>query len=314
MPTTKSLSSFFYVLLLLLYCLVACEEPVELSTEAIAPKMVVNGTFTPSQPFQISLTKNKDLLTNQPTEFITNARVSILNEQGVLLKDLVYTDNALLSYYSSPSFKPTNGATYQIEIQAPSFPTISAQDYIPMPVALNALEIDTLLVNTSEANPVYAVALTTTFSDPIGADNYYHLQLFYKSIEGKTNSSGFVQNTEEGLMPLTTLEIQKDNPSLLMDFNKNGVLFDDASFNGAKTQLKFYASLDKKEAGAYPKIIGELRTVSKNYYQYYTSITHQLANQDRPFVEPINVFTNIENGLGIFAGFSSHRDSIMVVQ
>lgn len=314
MPTTKSLSLFSYVLLLFLYCLVACEEPVELSEEAIAPKMVVNGTFTPSQPFQVSLTRNKDLLTNQPTEFITDASVSILNEQGVLLKELAYTDNALLSYYSSPNFKPTNGTAYQIEIQAPNFPTIFSQDYIPMPVALDALEIDTLLVNTSEENPAYAVALTTTFSDPIGTDNYYHLQLFYKSIDGKTNSSGFVQNTEEGLMPLTTLELQKDNPNVLIDFNKNGVLFKDTSFNGEKTQLKFYASLDKKEAGAYPKIIGELRTVSKSYYTYYTSITYQLANQDRPFVEPITVFTNIDNGLGIFAGFSSHRDSVAVVQ
>jgi len=309
--TTKSLS--LYSFLLFLYCLVACEEPVELSLEEITPQVVVSGMFSSHQDFQISLAKNKDLFSNQPTTFITNAKVNILNEQGGLLKELSYTDNTVLSYYSSANFKPKAGETYQIEIEVPDFPTIHARDYIPLPVPLLALEIDTLLINTSEANHVYAISLNTMLSDPVGVNNYYHLQLFYKTIDGK-QSSGFVDHTEEGLMPLTTLELQKDNPSLLIDFNENGVLFDDASFNGEKTQLKFYATLDKTEAGAYPKIIGELRTVSESYYKYYTSLTQQLANQDRPFVEPITVFTNIDNGIGIFAGFSRHRDSVAVVQ
>ena len=32
-----------------------------------------------------------------------------------------------------------------------------------------------------------------------------------------------------------------------------------------------------------------------------------------PFVEPVQVYENITNGYGIFAGYSSYKDSIVVL-
>ena len=46
----------------------------------------------------------------------------------------------------------------------------------------------------------------------------------------------------------------------------------------------------------------------------YTSLIRQLESQDRPFAEPVLVFNNIENGLGIFAGFNRSRDSILIAR
>lgn len=58
------------------------------------------------------------------------------------------------------------------------------------------------------------------------------------------------------------------------------------------------------------------RSVSEDYYRYYTSLLKQ-KNAVRPeilfgAVEPSTVFTNIKNGYGVFAGYSEDNLNIQV--
>lgn len=44
----------------------------------------------------------------------------------------------------------------------------------------------------------------------------------------------------------------------------------------------------------------DLRTISYSMYMYQTTYEKQVTNRLNPFTEPVSVFSNIENGLGIF--------------
>jgi len=308
----KSLHLTTYFLLFLLCCF-SCEEPVELDMEVFESQVVVSSNFSPNHPFQISLSKNKDILTNSPAEFIGNAEVQILDGQGVLLNTLKFNKDIVAPYYGLANFRPEPNAAYQLSINVPGFPTILARDKAPKPVALKSLQVDSIAVSSADEN-TYAFNIQTSFTDPNKEANYYHLKLYYKPVSGRTNPNGFTETTKEHYLPLTTLVSNEENPSVVFDIDNSGVLFTDESFNGQWITLQFDALLDKMKAGEFPKIVGELRTVSPNYYQYHTSLSRQLANQDRPFAEPITVFSNIENGLGIFAGFSLHRDSVTIIR
>ncbi|MEN8122129.1 MAG: DUF4249 family protein [Bacteroidota bacterium] len=46
----------------------------------------------------------------------------------------------------------------------------------------------------------------------------------------------------------------------------------------------------------------ELSTISYAGYQYYDTYIKQVLSKKNPFSEPVNTYSNIENGLGIFAG------------
>ncbi|WP_421873166.1 DUF4249 family protein [Marinoscillum sp.] len=52
-----------------------------------------------------------------------------------------------------------------------------------------------------------------------------------------------------------------------------------------------------------------MRHCSEAYYAYFKSLENQVNSRENPFSEPILVYNNIENGLGIFASHSSNVDS-----
>lgn len=51
----------------------------------------------------------------------------------------------------------------------------------------------------------------------------------------------------------------------------------------------------------------EVNTLSESAYKYYTTYLQNIANRSNPFAEQVNVFSNVSNGLGIFAGMVKHR-------
>lgn len=298
--------------LLFLAGVFACEEPVDLDIdEVFVPQVVVNGSFTTHHPFQIVLTKSGNILSNGATQFIEDAKISIAQEGKGVLGVMSYQEDAVLPFYKLEGEQPTIETNYQLTIEVPNFATLTATDQIPKPVPLKAITVDSILIR--EGNSISSITLSTNFKDPIGKVNFYHLRLFHEAISGRTQSSGFVENKDEHLIPLPIEAVLENAPNATFDSDQLGILFSDELINGQSVQLKLLAKVNE-ETGMFPKVVGELRTVSENYYQYYTSLARQQESKDRPFTEPVSVFSNIENGLGIFAGFSTYRDSVTVTQ
>jgi len=231
-----------------------------------------------------------------------------LDADHKLLAILNYQEDALLPFYSSEDVLPTIETNYHLSIDYPNYSSLTAIDQVPKPVSLSGIHIDTM--SLSEGN----ILLTANFKEPVGQVNYYHLLLFHEVVSGRTQSNGFVENKDVNLEPLPIISIPVNLPNATFDNNQVGILFSDENIDGQALQLKLKAVINELEMGMFPKIVGELRTVSENYYQYHTSLARQLESKDRPFSEPVSVYTNIENGVGIFAGYSTYRDSVTVVQ
>ena len=200
-------------------------------------------------------------------------------------------------------------------MEIPNKSTILAEDIVPLPVALTAIKMDTIEIFGEAEAHIYKVAIEVHFTDPIGAQDYYHLSLFNhtEDLENDTPVNGFNGGTEVSkLTPLMPLESDKNNPAVTFHFDDGGVLFTDEDFDGQKATLTFYSLLSFDNESQQGKVVGELRTVSKDYYLYHTSLSRQIANKDRPFVEPISVYSNIENGLGIFSGYTTYKDTVSI--
>ncbi|MEO0338437.1 MAG: DUF4249 family protein, partial [Bacteroidota bacterium] len=104
-----------------------------------------------------------------------------------------------------------------------------------------------------------------------------------------------------------------NNDNFQVAHYEGGVLLEDTPFNG---EIKTYTvpidveiSPDSELPG---KIIAELRTVSEEYFLFYSTVSRQVNAQELNFTEPVIIFNNIENGRGIFAGFSSSNRSIPI--
>ena len=317
---TKS-HSINRVLLLLtfgVFFATSCEEPVDLDIAIQEPQIVVTSNFAPGEPFKVTVTKSRNVLASEADEYVNNAVVRIFSSQGKEL-DKLPLNNFHTPFYESKRLTPESGKAYRLQIDIPEKPAIIAEDIVPLPVALTAIEMDTIEIFGEAIEQIYKVAIDVHFTDPIGAQDYYHLSLF-NHIEDSEDSTvpmdGYTgSSTGQGakeLMPLMPLESDKNNPSVIFHFEDGGVLFTDEDFDGQKTMLTFYSLLSFDNEAHLGTVVGELRTVSKDYYLYHTSLSRQIANKDRPFVEPISVYSNIENGLGIFSGYALYRDSVSI--
>ncbi|MFK7983399.1 MAG: DUF4249 domain-containing protein [Saprospiraceae bacterium] len=295
----------------------SCEEPVDLDIAIQEPQIVVTSNFAPGEPFKVTVTKSKNLLTNEADEFVNNAVVRIFSSQGKEL-DKLPLNNFHTPFYESKRIVPESGKAYRLQVEVPGKETILAEDIVPLPVALTAIEMDTIEIFGETAEQIYKVSIAVHFTDPIGAQDYYHLSLFNHSEDSEEGTPMDGYNGTTGrtgasvLTPLMPLESDKNNPAVTFHFEDGGVLFTDEDFDGQKAALTFYSLLSFDNEAHQGKVVGELRTVSKDYYLYHTSLSRQIANKDRPFVEPISVYSNIENGLGIFSGYALYRDSVSI--
>jgi hypothetical protein len=89
-----------------------------------------------------------------------------------------------------------------------------------------------------------------------------------------------------------------------------GFIFDDSKFHNADCNLEIFAGIMNNESDEYELIV-ELNSVSENYYNYKKQLGIYLKKEDGDIFEgipdPVNLFSNIENGYGIFAGYISDR-------
>ena len=55
-----------------------------------------------------------------------------------------------------------------------------------------------------------------------------------------------------------------------------------------------------------------LRTTTEEYYKYNYTRDLQASTEDNPFAQPVQVFDNIEGGLGIFAGYNQVEKEVTI--
>lgn len=298
------------ILLCSLFLAVSCEEPVDLDAEN-ENQIVVQSHFTPGQYFKVFLSKSRLVNSPDAEEFIDNATVQILNEDGKAIENLmIYKGDR--PFYKSGRIMPLAGVNYKLEVAIPGEEIIISDNTAPMPVRLEQFSVDTLETNNN-GQMVYSIEINVGFDDPMEEENFYHLSLYTQvSDEGRSKPSGF-DEIDEDYIPLAPIESDVNNPSVTFHY-QDGLLFSDESFQGETANLTFLSLLDLSNPEHNGQITGKLRTVSKDYYLYHTSLSRQIETKDRPFAEPVSVYSNIENAIGIFAGYSEYSDSTTISQ
>ena len=87
-------------------------------------------------------------------------------------------------------------------------------------------------------------------------------------------------------------------------------LFNDLLFNGQNKSLELeipYDNFSGIEVGyewSYKTLSVRvyLHNISKSYYYYRTSLELYQSASGNPFAQPVQVYSNIESGFGVFAG------------
>jgi hypothetical protein len=238
----------------------------------------------------VSLSLNRHILSDSPFQTIDNADV-VVQHQGVVVNKLSRNEG----FYFSSGWKPKIGETYEIVATTESFGSVSSSSFIPAPEKITKVEmIEGPVLSHGEPDNT----LRVTFTDTSTEANYYQITV-------ATEDEYYNRELDEIVISRHFIPLDSDDPviqnAILNQYE--GVLLKDILFNGKETTVSLKTS-DPFLFQMPADFIITLRTVSEDYYRYKSTYSLQLDTSGDPFAQPVNVYNNIENGFGIFAGFS----------
>lgn len=306
---------FIFHIALLSFLLISCEKPVEFSIPNPDPKLVILSNFTHNQPLEVTVTRSEPLLASDTSYVaISNAEVKVY-EGEELLETLEFIPRPSPEglFFRAKHFRPEIGTVYTLKVKAPGLPMVTAQNSIPEPVSITQYEINNVEASTTFQGGAinYEYTLDLAFKDPIALGNYYHLLLkqnkFAAAIGDGTPSATY---SEE---PILVEVLNASNE--LVSYHRGGYLISDMNRNGKTFRYRLRLATSTKDINEeLGQLHVELRTASSDYHLFHTSISNQRQSSGEPVDQPVIIYNNIQEGYGIFAGYSNVQDSILIVQ
>ena len=297
----------YIFLMFLTFLIESCETIIDVDLPDHQPTLVINTLFADDTTFTILVHQNKDILdSDYDFSTVSNATVELF-EDGDPIGSAYEAEPGryLLNHY------PRAESQYSIQVSKQGFLAVESSDILPY--INNSIAVDEIKVVKDEYGGEQ-YQLTYSFQDQPG-DDFYEVVLFtyypmYEYYEDEDTSYYFqVGNYKEYIY-------YNDVGATLNEFEDgydNVGMYSDELFDGKKHSktIEFYTYFYYEEVEETDqKIYLELRHVSEAYYRYQVSKTLQANAQDNPFAEAAPVFNNIQNGFGIFAGYSTEVTAI----
>ena len=287
--------------LLSVILLSSCEEDFILDRSDYKPKIVVNSIFKPGEDWVVNLSSSRDFLVkDSEIRTIENATVTVIEKSNGRELRLNHVGNGK---YVSEIYPPLADRTYELIVEADGFETVKATSKAPNKANVINVISDVVDQKTTKVN----------FEVKGNTDNYL-IWNFINSNPKNPIDSTFTGNPKS----LVTGIIKYNNIS-----NYLGGLTESA--NNAITQEGSFSSEvrteDNTEEGSTPnnpnpngqsKRYLRILTASVDLYNYYQTVEKFIAadNHNSSFSHSPQIYSNIKNGLGIFAGYTEEFKEI----
>lgn len=298
--------------------MLSCREHiVDFEITQSQPRLVIGGLINSDSAMVIKISRTVGTLETDAKYGVKEAEV-LLYENEKLVTELFYDANDPESdiddiYVSEDGFVPSGASNYAIRVSADGYPSVRASTSFPKKIPIEEVLIDTALVQVGDF--LNGVNARISFQDPAGGENFYSIVILeenrvyneYNEYGEPIEENGFVNEyLSKPLLPRLDEKIEFNGKS---NFRFKVLYLSDISFDG---RLFTYDFLMHAPTGG--KLTVFLNHITEAHYQYgTTSQLQQLESTENPFSQPVQVFSNVENGLGIFAGYSASSEVVEVL-
>jgi hypothetical protein len=273
-------------LIALIVIFASCTKEVSIDIVNPESKIVVNSFFSPQDSLFVHISKSISILADDTLNYFNNAEVKLYNGLSFLGQ---LTNNQKGIYTFSSTLVP-NGQ-YSINVSVPGIEPVSSFDTIPVQIPI--LSFDTISVNDEY------LYCEIKFQD-IPCNNYYLLDI---------TSKYPVLNSDKIMSKQIDITVS-DN---IVENGRNGaiskrIFFSDDKIQGMEYELTFLLGkkpLMQSITNGSNTLYINFKTISIAYYKY-------LKTYYEAETKLIDVYSNVVNGYGIFAGYYLSQDSIVI--
>jgi len=254
------------------------------------PKIVVEGFIDKGEIPYVILTRNSpyyDTINANSLQnyFISGATVKMFDGTDTTTFQELQFDTAgvTASIYVGVGVTGQVGKTYQLFVKADG-QNVHATTSIIQPLPLDSV----WYVDAPSPNPDSLVQLMVHYSDPPGYGNYVRY---------------FTKQNSDDYMP---------------GYNS---VFDDALINGTSFDFPLDRGVDRNIDSTFNNygyfnrgdtIIVKWSAIDKSHFDFWRTLEFELGSTGNPFASPVKVQSNVVGGLGIWGGYSSSYDTLVV--
>jgi len=266
--------------------LLACSSEVDLGEWHSPPKLTLVGLISPDRPISVRLSATVPII-EKTFPVIENARIQLYENEALIgTMDYVSERNYTINYY------PRAGQTYTIVAEADGFPVIKAVEILPA----NIEQI--------ELGPISFQYPTGMLEDYIVGTAEFDLK------DDSENTVNYYEMPFSSIYAVYSDAISYDKSRDFM--RKESILFTNQTFAGTSMHFSIQTGFNYSPVPDFVNLT--VRKVSPAYYAYKTTWYEHQYNQmafNPDFLEnlfllnsSVNMYSNIENGYGIFASYA----------
>jgi len=315
------------ILLLQVILLASCEKDIEFSGKVTNPLIVVNSIISPDSAISAEISKSKFFLANDETfDSIKNADVSLYINGSFKEK----MSNVAGGLYKS-NYIPNSGDTVLMKVASSGMQSVNCQtiitskpEIISVDTAITSLNYyptinyksdqygNVISQDTTAANLNYQLKVKIKIHDNVKEKNYYRITSQVHQPANNSNSYGYTNITFEG-----ALSDSQNNSSDILGISSSSNMyniFSDELFNGKDyfitCNITGYSSISLSGSEA-PYLYINLQNINDDYYKYL--YTKNLSySSDGFFSEPVQIYNNVNNGIGILGAYNNGDNSIKI--
>ncbi|MCB0687511.1 MAG: DUF4249 domain-containing protein [Saprospiraceae bacterium] len=217
----------------------------------------------------------------------------IIHDARITLQigDQPYTDwqqdNDLLYKITAFNVSDHQGEIASLRIEANDFTTVYSEIQIPTLPKIREITYGFHQAISDDGTRIDQLKLK--LDDPVDEENFYGLQAFYSRLRFRDTTNMF--DTVRVFLEADELVTEGGSP----------LFFSDATFNGRQAELRIRAYNYNPPSRDSGQVIVQVLTFPKDYYLYLKSVEVFNNADGNPFAEPADLYSNFENGTGIFS-------------
>jgi len=261
--------------------MISCEKKLDFKGEVKEPKIVTNCIFNPEEDWNVHVSRSLSSVDNGDIYAIPPATVNIYNSGGSLVESLSQVPDDINTYESTLGNKPAGNEAYRIEVGMTGYETVTGESFVPA-------AIDPIVSYTSSGGD-YQTQLNVVLEDHDPSQtNYYAISAMEIAYIDGTDTTWHDE----------AYAVWMSTDQDVFDLQYGDILtFKDQTFQGGRINLK--VNLNMWNDGLFKYYVHTLTEEAYNYLR--TTQAYQDATGN-PFAQPVQVFSNIDKGFGVFAG------------
>ncbi|MCX6318151.1 MAG: DUF4249 domain-containing protein [Bacteroidetes bacterium] len=285
-----------------------CEKTVNIDIPQKEPKLVINARLVKNEVFSVSAGRSRGVLSpvnyssSLIEQYVVKTAAVVVFENGTAIDTLVYQPGDFL-YKSVRNTRVQDGKVYTVAVSAAGYTTAQASAAVPSQSVIAGVTRIRNSRTTASGTPQDEI--TIKLSDPPGERNFYLVQLWGAGFGNPFGNSIYcVSTTDKDVEDIgdNTDPFDPDNC-----YDGGLLLMRDDNFNGGLKQLRLFvdaSQLDEYNDPVTHRIYRpyiHVYRISEDEFKYNKSNNAYTNTGDNPFAEPINIFSNVKNGYGIFS-------------